>query len=88
MKKQYAKPEIIFENFALSTSIAAGCEAIVEGALGKACALQHGRKFLFTDDVNACTTKVPDGFTDEEVMGPYTGVCYHVPSSDKNVFNS
>lgn len=80
MKKTYTKPEIMFEDFSLSTSIALGCEL---GAhhVENACAYEDKFMgvFIFTESLAVCTTKVPDG---------YNKLCYHVPESSQNIFAS
>ena len=82
MKKVYEKPEIVFENFSLSTSIAAGCEKTTALQYGGTCGIRWGHSTIFTSDVDQCSTKVIDGDT------AYNGLCYHVPNADYNVFNS
>ena len=42
MKKAYSKPDIVFEDFSLSTNIAAGCEE---------------NPSLYTETVNTCGVK-------------------------------
>lgn len=82
MKKVYEKPLIVFENFSLSTSIAAGCEKTTALQYGGTCGIQWGKSTIFTEDVEGCSTKVIDG---EE---KYDSLCYHIPDASYNVFNS
>ena len=84
MKKKYVKPQIIIENFSLSTTIAGDCEIRTNTPHSETCALNWEDEFLgeivvFTNLVQACGTKEDDG--------EYNGICYHVPYGD-NLFNS
>lgn len=84
MKKIYSKPQIVFDSFELSQSIAAGCEYKSNHAYGS-CALDvdepgWNTTTLFVSGVGDCSTKTQDGV--------YNGICYHVPTDDKNVFSS
>lgn len=86
MKKAYVKPEIMFENFSLSTNIAGDCESIVGNASKGVCAvLGTGDVAIFSETMNACdyTTESRGNASDT-----YDGFCYHVPTSDKTLFNS
>lgn len=81
MKKTYSKPEILFEDFSLSTSITAGCELKTPlPSYEENCAYPTQGGMLFTDQVQACG-KTPPG-------GVYNGACYHVPADTNNLFNS
>ena len=80
MKKAYSKPEIYFDSFELSSSIAAGCEYKANFAAG-ACALADpafGNVYL--DGISGCAVT--------QVDGAYNGICYHVPSDNTNLFSS
>ncbi len=79
MKKQYEKPQIIFDSFELSQSIAAGCEFIANHEWAK-CAVDDGLQMLFTMDTAACES-VPG-------PGPFDSVCYDIPNPSNNVFSS
>ena len=83
MKKVYNKPEIMFEDFTLSTSIAGGCEIRTntpsEGACGYPYEGGNGQT-LFTNGVTDCQIKIDDD--------PTNGFCYHVPVDSNNIFNS
>lgn len=89
MKKEYSKPDIIFESFSLSTSITAGCE-VKPSNFTVDCGVKWSKGvYIFTEDVQGCTTKVLNGnltlnFVDDE----NNGLCYHNPSDSFNVFNS
>lgn len=81
MKKAYVKPEIMFEDFTLSTNIAGDCEVIINNSTRGDCAytLRTGES-VFTSNYGVCTTKEADG--------DYNGICYHVPIDSNNLFNS
>ena len=85
MKKIYTKPDIMFEDFTLNTSIAAGCEKIIDGKLGGACGMPWNmggiNTFVFTEGVHGCKVEVIDGSIGD-------GFCYHNPSDSNNLFNS
>lgn len=85
MKKEYSKPEIMFENFTLSTNIAADCEVKNNNNPSlNVCSydIKFGRetKSFFTDTITACSTTEADG--------EYNGFCYHTPEESYNLFNS
>lgn len=84
MKKEYKKPEIMFESFALSTNIAA-CKFQTSFApgLGSACeAYQLGRggEVVFLTEFTGCIVTQADGI--------YNGYCYDVPTISLNLLNS
>lgn len=86
MKKAYNAPEILFEDFALSDSIAGTCEGIVGNPSKGTCALQGtGGINVFNEGVHGCDFKPEDmgGVKDE-----WDGFCYHVPVEYNNLFNS
>ena len=85
MKKTYVKPEIMFEDFTLCTSIAAGCEIIIPTPVSGTCgyAYEGGNgQTLFTAEMgdNVCNIAIDD---DKD-----NGFCYHVPVQTNNLFNS
>lgn len=83
MRKTYSKPEIMFEDFTLCTSIASGCEIIIPTPISGTCgyAYEGGNgDTLFTTNVAGCITKMSD---DES-----NGFCYHIPVQTNNLFNS
>ncbi len=88
MKKKYIKPQIIIENFSLSTTIAGDCESIVSNPSKGTCAIVgSGGMTIFDGGVanNACK------FTPEGMGSPkdeWDGFCYHVPTEYNNLFNS
>ena len=85
MKKEYKKPEIMFESFALSTNIAACVfQASFAPDLGSACkAYQLGRggEIVFLDEFTGCVSV-------QAQNGDYNGYCYHVPTISLNLLNS
>ena len=87
MKKAYSKPEIVFENFSLTTNIAGDCEEIygffARGTCGIPDSNGLGMKiFNTTPGVNSdCVIQGGDDTL-------YDGFCYHVPTETNNLFNS
>ena len=88
MKKAYVKPEIVFESFLLSTSIAGNCESIVGNPSKNVCGIPDENDIpgmnLFIGTVNGCDIKVAE---DEYTDGNNT-FCYHNPTEYNNLFNS
>lgn len=82
MTEKYVKPQIIFEEFSLSTNIAAGCNRIVDNQSKGVCAfVGTGNIVVFDNQVGkACVYKVD---TDN-----WDGFCYHVPTDTNDLFNS
>lgn len=79
MKKTYSKPEIVFEDFSLSTSITAGCE-FKNGLHAQGdCGYETRDGIVFVADVQGCKYTKPD--TNDTL-------CYHVPNEWHNIFNS
>lgn len=72
MKKEYKKPIIVFENFSLSTSIAAGCSVPSDSP---DLYIPGINKFAFTLDCGYDVTGGVGGDTQ------YEGICYHVMTS-------
>lgn len=89
MKKAYTKPQIMFEDFSLSTSIALGCEFesynnSVEGSCGYFDEGLQAPVFVQSGS-GGCVYGAPDkqwGNSD------YNTVCYDVPSESYNLFTS
>lgn len=80
MKKEYKKPELLFDSFELSVSIATGCVGTPVGPTENTCGIDFGGAgVLFLNGMTVCTTKIEDG--DE-------GYCYHAPSPGNSLFNS
>jgi hypothetical protein len=81
MKKVYEKPQIMFESFELSSSVAAGCELVTNLPAPMTCGYPYGReKVVFVNESTGCQF-VPDD-------GMYNGYCYHAPTDNNNLFNS
>ena len=82
MKSIYVSPEIMYEDFSLSTNIAAGCEVYVGTPSPGQCTIMLGPKPLFDSDNigGICETTPPPG--------KYDSACYHVPEENYNLFNS
>lgn len=82
MKKAYSKPDILFENFSLTTSIAGPCERNTHLPSQGACGYQWGAYVVFGTGMSGCSLQQslnqvsPDGF------------CYHNPTDSNNLFNS
>lgn len=83
MKKKYSKPDIMFESFVLSTSIAGECITRTYGEYECAVLFTDG-KMVFTTQVQSCATKVVADADGDGMWGTY---CYHVPGG-KAIFNS
>lgn len=82
MKKAYTKPEIVFEDFSLSTNIAAGCEFPSQIHAKDSCGFYfEGVGFIFITEESGCVDR-------EIETGVFSGICYHVPTEDSNVFSS
>lgn len=82
MKKTYQKPDIHFDSFSLSNSIAGSCEFDTDTKSQGLCSIQFGDYKVFTSKVAGCKGGI---IVDS---GQFNGICYHVPTNDKNVFNS
>lgn len=85
MKKTYSQPDIMFECFSLSTSIAGDCEVRTKSPSKEQCSLLMdglGNVFLL-GMINCNGTQITDDMS--EAMN---GFCYHVPSENHTLFNS
>ncbi len=80
MKKTYNKPQIVFESFELTTSISAGCSYIVTNSADTSNCSYHDAQQDITLFAAHC------GWDEDEVNT--SGVCYHVPSANYDLFNS
>ncbi len=81
MKKTYCKPEIVFDNFGISSNfaVAAGCTYSPDLSTSDSCGVTIAGRSVFINTVAGCKYKQFDG---------YFGICYYVPTSDSNVFLS
>ena len=80
MKKPYVKPQIAFESFQLSTSIAASCALLGSQLAQYVCPVTDPESgfVLFADSVaSPCDTVPTNG-----------SICYDVPVANWNVFSS
>lgn len=82
MKKRYIKPQIAYESFQLSTSIAASCALLGSQSAQYVCPVTDPDSgfILFTDDISSPCDTAPVGGNDS--------VCYDVPVANWNVFSS
>ena len=82
MKKSYSKPDIAFENFSLSTSIAGACERNTHLPSEGACGYEWGGYVIFVTGMQGCDLEQPLGQPSPD------GFCYHNPTDSNNLFNS
>ena len=79
MKKEYKKPELLFESFELSVNIAAGCsENFRVGLSENTCSIEVvgvGKTFVIQP---ICSYVPPDD----------AKCCYHIPTADTRHFGS
>ena len=80
MKKTYVKPQVYFEDFQLSASIAAGCEVTttLQTAEGQ-CGFDDGAHIIFIQGYTGCV------YGQDESS---SSICYHVPDQNYNLFTS
>lgn len=78
MKKAYVKPQVYFEDFQLSASIAAGCTKTTN-LTQDVCGVKFGPMTIFLDSIAACDEIVTDG---------EDGYCYHNPDDYNRLFTS
>jgi hypothetical protein len=81
MKKRYTAPDIVFESFSLSTSIAGSCEVKTSLPNNSGCGLDLGDTTIFVSPSTGCQILRPDG------IGP-NGMCFYNPSENYNLFKS
>ena len=84
MKKVYSKPEIVFENFSLTTNIAGDCEEIYGFFARGTCGIPDSNGLgmnIFNEGTGNCVIQG----SDDEL---YNGFCYHIPTETNNLFNS
>lgn len=80
MKKIYQSPQILFESFALSSSVAAGCGVISKPSAAYMCPVEDPELgfTIFTEE-GVCQRTSPD---------LYDRVCYNIPLENNSVFTS
>lgn len=83
MKREYKKPMVVFEDFSLSANIAAGCEVQLKIPFDGLCGYQPEGydKYIFITGVAGCQETHDNGYG-------YNALCYHVPNTANNLFNS
>lgn len=86
MKKTYSKPQIVIENFTLSTNVAGDCEQPYTLQAQFICAIPDtsgaGLNLFSTAFSGDCNV---DGNGN---TATYDGFCYHIPSEKNQLFNS
>lgn len=92
MKKTYGKPDIVFDNFSMCSSIAWCAEPV--GAFRGTC----GKKITSTITIFAsaasgigesvCNVDVDTKYNINIETDAYDGWCYHVPTEDGSLFHS
>lgn len=82
MKKNYIKPQIAYESFQLSTSIAASCALLATSSAQYVCPVTDPESgfILFADSPASSCDTVPVGGSDS--------VCYDIPVANWNVLTS
>lgn len=77
MKKAYSKPQIVFESFELTKSIAAGC-VYLSNTFGSpnSCTYTENGTTIFMSNC---------GYDNDDA---YKDFCYHIPTDDGAIFNS
>lgn len=80
MKRMYDKPQIVFDSFELSQSIAAGCE-LFSNIAWQQCPVDVGGSFGTIFTLEEICNRTPD---DNE----YKEICYDVPFEENMVFSS
>lgn len=85
--KKYSTPDIVFESFSLSTSIAGNCGYKTDIKSQGDCYVQFGAVKVFTSQVGGCLSNVGNGGVIID-SGVFNGLCYHVPTNGNNVFMS
>ena len=92
MKKKYEKPMILFENFAMSTNIAAECAIKDVPATYGECGIDlPGLGVVFVTGIQACDNgfAIPDIDDDPTIIdAKFDKFCYHIPQQNSNLFNS
>ena len=85
MKKAYSKPQIMFEDFTLTTNIAAGCEVKTRTPSENQCGVNASGINIFLEGMTGCADF---GFVvSAGGDGSFGNICYHVPYGE-NLFNS
>ncbi len=77
--RKYTKPEIFFEDFTLSTNIAA-CAVSTNFSKDDCSYFDSSLGYLFLSGIPSCIEHVEDDGT--------SGFCYHVPTDSQSLFSS
>ena len=92
MKKKYVKPEILFEDFTLSTSVAScATSSMVKVMVTESCGFydEYLKVVVISGETSGCPTETTQsGYRVAETPGENDGVCFHVPIEAYNVWNS
>ena len=80
MKKTYVKPQVYFEDFQLSASIAATCPVVNQNHGSGECGVPFGPDIYFWGDIGGCKKKVDN---DGDM-----NICYYSPVENRKLFNS
>lgn len=80
MKLAYEAPEIIYEDFSLSASIAAGCEFKTQLQAEGVCGYMMEGDVVFAASISGCKYIPPEEEEDT--------ICYHNPSDLRNIYTS
>lgn len=81
MKKAYSAPDIAFESFSLSSSIAA-CDVETNHSQGTCGYRMDDGTVIFMTGVTGCDWEI------DSPSGSYNGICYDNPSDLKTLFSS
>lgn len=85
MKKNYAAPDIEFESFSLSVSIAS-CAIEAEHNTEGICGYQWDPETkVFLSGISGCDVPIAD---ENDPTNIYNTICYHNPTDDKKLFGS
>lgn len=82
MRKAYSKPEIFFEDFSLTSSIAAGCGITTDLQNAGTCGVSVSGYNVFFTGMQGCND-IP-----VSIDGEFNGLCYHTPVEANLLFNS
>lgn len=88
MKKTYTKPEIVFENFSLSTHVAGDCETRTNTQTEGSCGYGMRGYTLFAYNMSFCDTSENVGVASDGSPIYNDSICYHNPFDPGNLFNS
>ena len=78
MKKTYNRPEIVFENFNISSSIAA-CAKEADSTRDSCGYAYIAGRTLFVEENTGCSVVALDGSN---------GICFYIPTADTSLFAS